>query len=309
MGRRLLTHVRAGHPMTGREAPTDVVRARLVEAVRALPSDLSAAEVLDRVPVMALVASHEDAAKAYGGVVSTLERAELDRVRPMQGAAPKHTSRSYRWLSVIALVLAMSAPALILTGRTGNAALDPISGALPAGLLMAASFGLFVWLEPRRTSNPLFHAGNFSAVMFVFFPVVWALGVFVVAGESEELPYAPLAVFGLVLQILSIVGCLVLAVFAFRHDRERPRWAAGRKVRTSSALPSEIAESPEYRAKLDHRLTEWRRHVHGVSTAGERAALLAAELDAVHLLAERGTITAEQRVDAEQRVRARTDWS
>ncbi|MFF2369851.1 hypothetical protein [Agromyces sp. NPDC058110] len=295
--------------MSDRGAPTDAAHARLVEAVRALPSELSASEALDRVPVIALIATHEDAARAYGGVVSTLERDELDRVRPLPDAAPKQTSRPYRWWSVIAVVLAVSGPALVLSGRTGNAALDPISGALPAGLLMAAALGLFVWLEPKRTSSPLFHAGNFGAGMFVFFPVVWALAVFVVAGEGDQLAYEPLALFGLVIQIVSIIGCLVLAVFAFRHDRERPRWAGGRRVRESTALPPEIAESPQYRAKLDRRLTEWRRHVYGVSTADERAALLAAELEAVRLLAERGTLDAAERAEAERLVRSRSAWA
>ncbi|SFR85000.1 hypothetical protein SAMN05428970_3096 [Agromyces sp. CF514] len=294
--------------MTDRGAPTDATHARLVEAVRGLPADVSADEALDRIPVMALVASHEDAAKAYAGVVSTLERAELDRVRPMPDAAPKKTSRAYRWWSVIAMILALIAPALLMTSRTGDAAFDPVVGALPSGVLMAVSLGLFAFLEPKRTSNPLFHRGDFGAAMFVFFPVLWAIAAFVVAGAGEELAYEPLAVIGLVLQIVSIVGCLVLAVFAFRHDRERPQWAEGRKVREATALPADIAASPEYRAKLDRRLTEWRRHVYRVSTADERAALLAAELEAVRLLAERGTLDPAARAQAEQVVRSRSAW-
>ncbi|MET4158747.1 hypothetical protein [Agromyces sp. PvR057] len=294
--------------MTERDLSTDAVNVQLAEAVRRVPATLSAEEALAGVPVMALLASHADAAKAYPTIVSTVERAELDRVKPLRDVAPKRTSRAYRWWSVIALVVALIAPALIMTGRTGSAALDPVSGALPSGLAMAVALGLFVWLEPKRTSNPLYRAGNFGAPMFVLITVIWAIGVSIVLREGEELQFHPEAILGLVLQIVATIGCLVLAVFAFRHDRERPQWADGRKVRESSALPAELAESPEYRAKLERRVTEWRRHVYGVSTADERAALLAAELEAVRLLADRGTLTPAQFDEAQQRVRSRSDW-
>ncbi|KQM84311.1 hypothetical protein [Agromyces sp. Leaf222] len=294
--------------MSERDLSTDGVNVELAAAIRRVPSTLSAEEALAGVPLMALLASHADAAKGYPTIVSTVERAELDLVQPLRDVAPKKTSKAYRWWSVIALVLSLIAPALIMTGRTGSSALDPVSGALPSGLAMAVALGLFVWLEPKRTSNPLYRSGNFGAPMFVLITVIWAIGVSIVLRSGEELQFHPEAVFGLVLQIVATIGCLVLAVFAFRHDRERPEWAGGRKVRGSSALPPEVAESPEYRAKLEQRLTEWRRHVYRLSTADERAALLDAELEAVRLLADRGTLTAAQFDEAQQRVRSREDW-
>jgi hypothetical protein len=295
--------------MTDRIVLSDEEQTAVEAAVRALPSEFSAADAIAAVPQLALLATHADAAKAFPIVVSTAERAELDRLRPLRETAPKKVSGLGIWLSVIAVVLAISGPALIMAGRTGSAAFDPVSGALPSGLCMIVATALLIWLEPRRTSNPLYHGGNFGAAMFVVFPILWAIGVFIVFGEIDEVLWSPAATVGLVLQILSIIGCLVLAVVAFRHDRERPQWSGGRKVRDSSGVPAEVAAMPEFRSGMEHRLDEWRRHVWRTSTAPERASVVAAELEVVRLLAERGALTPSEQSQAVHRIRVLAAWT
>ncbi|WP_022893892.1 hypothetical protein [Agromyces subbeticus] len=296
--------------MTGPSATalTPAARDAVAVAVGQLPHDLSADAALRAVPQLAVLATHGGAASAFPTVLSTAERAELDRIQPMTDSAPKKVSAGYMWWSVVAAVIALIASALVMIGRTGNAVLDPVSGALPSGLCMAAALGLFIWLEPRRTSNPLYHGGNFGGKTFIFIAVLWAVAVWMVFGGIDDVLFSPAAMIGLVVQIVSVVGCAVLAVFALRHDRERPRWSGGRRVRSGDSVPVEVAESAEFRDGVQARLEEWRRYIYRTSTGDERAAMRSAELEAVRLLTERGTLSEAQRHDAEQRVHAGADW-
>ncbi|GAA1941721.1 hypothetical protein [Agromyces allii] len=293
--------------MTASSAMTPEVRAAVTSAVEALPADATAEAALAAVPQIAILAAHPEAAAAYPNVRRGLEMAEFGRLHPTTpDERPRTVSRGYLWLSVTALVLALVAPALIMTGRNGRA-FEPEVGALPSGILMALSLVLFIWLEPRRTSSPLYRGGDFGAPLFVVTAVLWAIGAFIVLGSAPRYDVSPEAAVGLVLQILSALGSVVLAVFAFRHDRERPTWAGGRKPRLG--VPPEIAGLPEFRAAVEDGVVTWRRHVFSVSTQSERAALVAAEEAAVAVLRDRGTLTASQFDQALQRVRSRADWT
>ncbi|UOQ91048.1 hypothetical protein MUN74_09215 [Agromyces endophyticus] len=295
--------------MSDAQVLTPGQRAAVAAAIGALPQPVDAPTALDAVPQIALLATHADAAAAYPTVVRTAERAELDLLAPAADAEPAPTvSRAHVWLSVIAAVVGIAAPALIMIGRTGNAALDPVSGALPSGLGMAAATVLFWVLEPKRTQNPLYHGGNFGARMYVFFPIVWAIAIVMVLGEFGDVSATPAASVGLLLQVAATIGCIVLAVVAFRHDRERPDWAGGRRVQQTDAVPAEIAASSEFVAGMRRRLDEWRRYVFRTSTPQELAALLAAELEALDLLRGGGVLDAAQFDLAERRVRSRSDW-
>ncbi|KRC60819.1 hypothetical protein ASE14_07560 [Agromyces sp. Root81] len=281
-------------------------KAAVAAAVAELPETLSAGEAIAAVPQLAVLNAHPEAAAAYPNARLGIEMAEYGRLRPgTADEAPTKVSRAYTWVSVIAFVLALAAPALIMTGRNGRA-FDPLVGALPSGILMAVALALFIWLEPRRTSNPLYRGGNFGAPMFVFVAAIWAVGVFIVLGAIQDVVAYPEAIVGLVLQFVSTVGSVILAVAAFRHDRERPMWAAGRKPRIG--VPADVAATPEFQAAVDQGLLQWRRQVYQASTRDERAALLAAELEAIALLHDRGSLTAEEFDSALERVRSRADW-
>lgn len=126
-------------------------------------------------------------------------------------------------LTIVAALLALLAPALIMIGRGGHAAFDPVSGALPSGLCMAISLGLLIWLAPRRTSSRLYRGGKLGASSFVFFTVLWLIGVFIVSSELDDVLWSAAATVGFALQIASVLGCGILAGFAFRRDRDRLR--------------------------------------------------------------------------------------
>lgn len=306
-----LPHVEGAHTPSGSVSPdaglTAAARTALAEAVAALPDGTDADEAVRAVPRIAVLATNADAAHAFPTVRTIAERAELERVFPLREVAPKQSGAAYMWWSVIAFVVGLGAPALIMTGRSGGAALDPFTGALPSGIGMAIALGMFILLEPGRTSSPLYRGGNFAGGIFIFYAGIWAIAAFIVGRAFDEVVREPAAIIGLVLQVASVIGCLVLAAIAIRHDREQPQGGGGRKVRTGE-VPAEVAGAPEFQAGVERRLEEWRAYVFRTSSAEERAALLAAELEAVRLLAERGILTGQQERDALKRVRDGAAW-
>lgn len=292
-------------PLAGLPAPA---REALAEAVAALPDGIDADAAMRAVPRIAVLATNADAAHAFPTVRTTAERAELERLFPLREVEPKQTGVAYMWWSVIAFVVGLAAPALIMTARSGGAALDPFTGALPSGVGMAIALGMFILLEPGRTSSPLYRGGNFAGGVFIFYAGIWAIAAFIVARALDEVIQEPAAIIGLVLQVVSVIGCLVLSAIAIRHDRERPQGIGGRNVRTGD-VPAEVAGSPEFQSGVERRLEEWRAYVFRTSSVEERAALMAAELEAVRLLAERGVLTGRQERDAIERVRDRSAWN
>ena len=197
-------------------APLDAgTMAALRDAVAALsPAELREPE---RVPELALVTTIPDAATTFPTVRETAIRAELAArgIRP-EATAPRapRPGRAHTAWSIVALLLALVAPALIMTGRTGSAALDPASGALPSGIGMILALAILAVLEPGRTRGTLYRGGSVGGGTFVFFAVLWlaAAAIVVVGGVAGE----PAAVVGLVLQLVAVAGAVVLA------DRRHP---------------------------------------------------------------------------------------
>ena len=215
-------------------APLDAgTRAALRDAVAALsPAELREPE---RVPELALVTTIPDAATTFPTVRETAIRAELAArgIRP-EATAPRapRPGRAHTAWSIVALLLALVAPALIMTGRTGSAALDPASGALPSGIGMILALAILAVLEPGRTGGTLYRGGSVGGGTFVFLAVVWlaAAAIVVVGGVAGE----PAAVVGLVLQLVAVAGAVVLGIVAIRHDRARPQVLGGVRRRPRS---------------------------------------------------------------------------
>ncbi|WP_448810964.1 hypothetical protein [Agromyces bauzanensis] len=260
--------------------------AALREAVAALPDD----ELRDpaRVPELALLTTVPDAAKAFPVVRDTALRSELAArgIRATDTRSegrPAHRGRT-GW-TIAALILALAAPALILTGRGGGAAFDVETGALPSGIGMVVALLMFAWLEPSRTRGLLYRGGSVGGSTFVFYAVLWlAVAVFAIAGGAVS---APAGAIGVALQLIASVGAGVLAVVALRRDRARPQVLGGRAAPSALEVPAELAASPEFRAGVERRLGDWRQHTETVLTAEERGRVRAAELEVVRLVAER----------------------
>ena len=268
-------------------APLDAgTMAALRDAVAALsPAELREPE---RVPELALVTTIPDAAATFPTVRETAIRAELAArgIRPEATAPPApRPGRAHTAWSIIALLLALVAPALIMTGRTGSAALDPASGALPSGIGMILALVILAVLEPGRTRGTLYRGGSVGGGTFVFFAVLWlaAAAIVVAGGVAGE----PAAVVGLVLQLVAAAGAIVLAVVAIRHDRARPQVLGGRAAPTALDVPRELADSPGFRSGVERRLADWRRHTDTVLTVEERARVRAAEAEVARLVADR----------------------
>ena len=293
--------------MTDGAALTPAMRADIVRLVKAQPAELEADPLTRMVPEVAVLATNPEAAAGYRNALYGAGRAEFERVEPLGDTAPQRVGAGYGWWSVLATTLAMVAPALVIAGWLSSSGPDPVSLALAAGIAMTVALGLFVWLEPRRTSSPLYRGGNFAGGQFIVYAVLWACSAMILFGRVDDVHAEPPAVVGLVLQIFAVIGCVVLTPLAIRHDRDRPQWAGGERVRLSP-VPAPIAADPEFRAGVDARLAAWRRQVYPMFTQQEREALHAAELEVVRLLTERGTLTADQSSDAERRVRDRGAW-
>jgi hypothetical protein len=271
--------------------PGSPLDADTITALQDAVAKLPAGEVDDaRVPELALLAAVPEAAKAFPTVRDTAVRAELAargirserRVR-----AVETTGRAYTVWSVIALVIALVAPALIMTGRTGSSALEPGSGALPSGIGMVVSLALFLILEPKRTTGTLYRGGNIAAGTFILFAVLWlAAGAISFVGGALKTAGGEGAL-GLALQLASAVGAGVLAVIAIRHDRARPQVTGGRSVPTAPEVPAELAADPRFRGGLERRLADWRRHTETVLSSAERARVRAAEIEVARMLAAR----------------------
>jgi hypothetical protein len=288
-------------------ALTPAMRADIVRLVEAQPAVLEADRLPRVVPEVAVLATNAEAAAAYRTVVDAAERAELERVQPLGDTAPQRVGAGYGWWSVIAATLGLVAPVLVIAGWVSSSVPEPVSLALASGIAMMVALGLFVWLEPHRTSSPLYRGGNFAGGLFIFYAVLWACAAMILFGRIDDVLAEPAAVIGLVLQILAVLGCALLAPVAIRHDRDRPQWAGGERVRPS-LVPAAIAADPAFRAGVDGRIAAWRRQAYPMFTESERAALQAAEFEVVRLLTERGTLTADQSSDAERRVRDRAAW-
>ena len=288
-------------------ALTPAIRADIARLVKAQPAELQADRLARVVPEVAVLAIDPEAATGYRNALYAAERAEFERVEPLGDTAPQRVGAGYGWWSVLATTLAMVAPALIISGWVSSSGPDPVSLALAAGIAMTVALGLFVWQEPRRTWSPLYRGGNFAGGQFVLFAVLWACSAMILFGRVDDVLAEPPAVFGLVLQILAVIGCAVLTPVAMRHDRDRPQWAGGERIRLSP-VPASVAADPEFDAGVDARLAAWRRQVYPMFTEQEREALHAAELEVVRLLTERGTLTADQSSAGERRVRDRGAW-
>lgn len=260
----------------------------LQDAVANLPAD--EADEAARAPELALLAAVPEAAKAFPTVRDTAVRAELAArgIRSeSRSPAPEAAGRAHTVWSVIALVTALVAPALIMTGRTGGSALEPGSGALPSGIGMVVALVLFLILEPKRTTGTLYRGGSIAGGTFVLFALLWlAAAVLSFVGGALETAGGEGPV-GLVLQVGSAVGAGVLAVVAIRHDRTRPQVTGGRRVPTDPEVPVELAADPDFRAGLERRLADWRRHTETVLSTEERARVRAAEVEVVRMLAAR----------------------
>lgn len=280
--------------MSGEAPLTNDMQASVAAGVAALPERLDASTAARAVRQLAILTTNAEAAESYPGALAAARRA-AGAPAVIVAAAPRRTvSTGYSWWSVIAFALGLIAPALVLAGFVSSSGPDPASMALASGVFMAIALGMFVWLEPLRTSSPLYRGGNFAGGLFIFNAVLWALAALVLLGRFDDLVGDPVAVIGLVVQVLASIGCAVLAVFAIRHDRERPRWAGRNAAESSAVRPAARTaaslDSPEVQRLLD----EWRLHVWRVSSAAERAALTAAETRAVRLLVQRGSLTVAQ---------------
>ena len=267
-------------------APLDAgTMAALRDAVAALsPAELREPE---RVPELALVTAIPDAAATFPTVRETAIRAELAArgIRPEATEPPApRPGRAHTAWSIIALLLALVAPALIMTGRTGGAALDPAWGR-SVGIGMILALVILAVLEPGRTRGGFYRGGSVGGGTFVFFAVLWlaAAAIVVAAGVAGE----PAAVVGLVLQLVAAAGAIVLAVVAIRHDRARPQVLGGRAAPTALDVPRELADSPGFRSGVERRLADWRRHTDTVLTVEERARVRAAEPEVARLVADR----------------------
>lgn len=261
--------------------------AALHEAVAAL-ADHEVAEPA-RIPELALVATVPDAAKAFPIVRDTAVRSELAArgvgAAEETGSEDRRPDRGRTGWTVAALVLGLVAPALILTGRSGGAAFDVEAGTLPSGVGMLVALAMFAILEPGRTRGLLYRGGSVGGGTYVFYAVLWlAVAVFAIAGGAMS---APAAAFGVVLQLSAAAGAGVLAVVAMRHDRTRPQVLGGRVAPGAPVVPAGLAASPEFRAGVERRLAEWRRHTETVLTVEERARVRAAEAEVARLVAER----------------------
>jgi hypothetical protein len=294
--------------MTNAAALTPAMRADIVRLVESQPAVLEADRLTRVVAEVAVLATSAEAAGAYRIALDAAEREEIERIEPIGDTAPQRVGAGYGWWSVIAATLGLVAPVLVIAGWVSSSAPEPVSLALASGIAMLVALGLFAWLEPRRTSSPLYRGGNFAGGLFIFYAVLWACAPLILFGRMEDVLSEPGAVLGLVLQVLAVLGCVVLAPVAIRHDRDRPQWAGGERVRPS-LVPDRIAADPEFRARVDARLAVWRRQAYPVFTPQERAALQAAEFEVVRLLTERGTLTADRSSDAERCVRDRGAWS
>ncbi|MEJ3404456.1 hypothetical protein WDJ51_06905 [Rathayibacter sp. YIM 133350] len=268
------------------------VREAIARGVQAMPERLTAHEAARAVRQLAIISTNPEAAASLPVVLRTAREAEGERGPVESDAAKPSVSRAYSWWSVIAFTLALIAPALVLAGLVSSSAPDPVAMALASGVAMAIALGLFVWLEPLRTSSPFYRGGNFAGGLFVFYAVLWAIAALVVLGRFDELQGNGGAVAGLVLQVLAAIGCGVLSVFAIRHDRRRPRWTrVGESVHPTTDAGTDASDAD---LGVQGRLDDWRRHVWNVSSAAERAAVRAAESEALRLQLERGQLTGEQ---------------
>lgn len=261
--------------------------AALHEAVAALPDHELAEHA--RVPELALVATVPDAAKAFPIVRDTAVRSELAArgvgATEEAGSEDRRPDKGRTGWTVAALVLGLVAPALILTGRSGGAAFDVEVGTLPSGVGMLVALAMFAILEPGRTRGLLYRGGSVGGGTYVFYAVLWlAVATFAIAGGAMS---APAAAIGVVLQLVAAAGAGVLAVVAMRHDRARPQVLGGRAAPGAPVVPDGLAASPEFRAGVERRLAEWRRHTETVLTVEERARVRAAEAEVARLVAER----------------------
>jgi hypothetical protein len=272
--------------------PGSPLDADTLTALQHAVASLPAGEVDEaaRVPELALLAAVPEAAKAFPTVRDSAVRAELAargiRSEP-RGRAPEATGRAHTAWSVIALVIALVAPALIMSGRTGSSALDAASGALPSGIGMVVALAILLILEPKRTAGTLYRGGSIPGGTFILFAVLWlAAAAISFVGGALETAGGEGAV-GLALQLASAVGAGALAVVATRHDRARPQVTGGRSVPTGPEVPAELAADPRFRAGLERRLADWRRHTETVLSTTERARVRAAELEVARMLAAR----------------------
>lgn len=280
----------SGAPGSG--APLDdATLGALRDAVAALPDDR-----LDepaRVPELALVAIVPDAARSFPIVRDTAVRSELAArgVAAEPATVPRERpGRAHTGWTIAALVLGLVAPALVLTGRTGGAAFDVETGALPSGIGVVVALALFVVLEPSRTRGLLYRGGSVGGGTYVFYAVLWlAVAAFAIAGGAAS---SIAGLVGVVLQLAAAAGAGVLAVVALRHDRARPQVLGGRAAPSVPEVPEELAASPEFRAGVERRLAEWRRHTETVLTVDERERVRAAEVVVARLVAERAAARA-----------------
>lgn len=261
--------------------------AALREAVAALPDNELAEPA--RVPELALVATVPDAAKVFPIVRDTAVRSELSArgvgATEEAGSEDRRPDRGRTGWTVASLVLGLVAPALILAGRSGGAAFDVEVGTLPSSVGMLVALAMFAILEPGRTRGLLYRGGSGGGGTYVFYAVLWlAVAVFAIAGGAMS---APAALIGVVLQLVAAGGAGVLAVVAMRHDRRRPQVLGGRTAPGAPAVPAGLASSPEFRAGVERRLAEWRRHTETVLTVEERARVRSAEAEVARLVAER----------------------
>lgn len=274
-------------PEAAAAAPLDsATLAALRDAVDALPPEQLGEPA--RVAELALVTTVPDAAKSFPIVRDTAVRSELAargagaRPDPVEhdGERGGHTG----W-TVAALVLGLVAPALILTGRTGGAAFEVEVGTLPSGIGMIAALVVFALLEPSRTRSRLYRGGSVGGGTFVFYALLWlAVAVFAIAGGGTSTVAGRI---GVVLQLAAATGAGVLAVVALRHDRRRPQVLGGRAAPEQPVVPEELAASSEFRAGVERRLADWRRHTERVLTVDERTRVRAAEVEVDRLMAER----------------------
>ncbi|QKJ20694.1 hypothetical protein [Microbacterium hominis] len=254
---RVEKRLRAGSYASPRHATDDAARIALFAAVPELERSHD------------MVRAGEVRAVADGTVTAN---------RPANApASPKSSTALHETTLVVALLLGMIAFALIVPSpRTGRSAIGLDDGLLWSGVLAAATFGLYAWMEPSRRSTRMYELRGAATGLLLFFPVLWTVLLATVVARWNEVDLTASTIAGLTLLVAAIGATTAL-------------WWRARAVEHVPAPSSSLTAPDE--ALVTARMDAWWLDVDGLLSADERAAVVSAHRAALQRLKELKVIT------------------
>jgi hypothetical protein len=107
-------------------------------------------------------------------------------------------------LAVVALVLALSAPALLGLSRTVRTPLlETTSATVVVAIAMSVSVGIFRLIEPRRAGLRIARDGTLGPRLYLFIACVWLLCPIISVVRLADEP-SPFGVAAVVIQLAAI---------------------------------------------------------------------------------------------------------